>query len=756
MLGDGDATMEEFMNAPDVLVRRLPPALTLVRRVAFLSLAPTLACLAAPLALALFPACLAAGPAPGQPVPTIRRPVVDTYHGETVTDDYRWLENWDDPEVQAWSEAQNTRARAFLDAIPGRPEVARRMAELLSFESVSYRGLVERGGRIFAEERKPPREQPLLVALASAAAPGSAHAVCDPLALDSTGRTSIDWFVPSPDGKRVAVSLSQGGSEVGSVRVFDAETGRELPGGPVPRANTGTASGSLAWAADGGSFWYTRHPGADEVKDADLGFFQVIYRHVVGSPAAGDTPSLTEGLPRTAESSLEATDDGRFVSDLVQLGDGGDYELFLLDTAKETWTKVARYEDGVTAARFGLDDGLWISERGEQGRGRILRLEPGATDLASALTVVPEGAAIIGSFEVTNDRLWVVEQAGGPSHLRRYDIRGNDLGEAPAPPVSSVYGLTRTAGGAIIFHLEGYTKPGGWWLAMPDGAVKPTALRETSPASLDAVQVVRLEAISKDGTRVPMTVLVPPGVKKDGTAPALLTGYGGFGISAAPGFSRERIAWLEQGCVWAEANLRGGAEFGEAWHLAGNLTRKQNVFDDFVACAEKLVADGYTNPGRLAIQGGSNGGLLVGAALTQRPDLFRAVVAEVGYYDMLRYETRPNGQFNNTEYGTVENADQYRALRAYSPYHAVKDGVRYPPTLFLTGANDPRVDPFHSRKMVARLQAVGSEAWLRTSGSTGHGIGTPLSERIAESVDVHSFLDAMLMVHAGHGGGGSR
>ncbi len=693
--------------------------------------------------------CRADLPVPAAAIVTPVRPVVDVYHGDTVTDDYRWLENGGDPEVQAWSEAQNLRSRAFLDAIPGRPEIARRITELLSFESASYGSLVERGGRLFAEERKPPRDQPALVTLPSADRPGAARVIVDPLAIDATGGTSMDWFVPSPDGTLVAVSLSQGGSEDGSVRVFDVVSGQELPGGPVPNANSGTAGGSLAWAADGRSFWYTRHPREGEVKDEDLGFFQAVHRHLVGRPAAEDTPSLREELPRTAENFLESSDDGRFVSDLVQLGDGGDFELFLLDTVKDTWTKIASYEDEVTAARFGPDGALWLLDRGAQGRGRILRLDPGAASLTAATVVVPEGAAIIGGFEVTRDRLWVIEQAGGPSRLRRYDRDGSDLGEVPIPPVTSVYGLTRTEDGSVLFHLEGYTRPGGWFRAGADGSVRPTALQEASPADLSAVQVVRLEAISKDGTRVPLTVLVPPGAGKDGTAPALLTGYGGFEISMTPGFSRDRIAWLEQGCVWAEANLRGGGEFGEAWHLAGNLIHKQNVFDDFLACAEKLVADGYADPGRLAIQGGSNGGLLVGAALTQRPELFRAVVAEVGYFDMLRYETRPNGQFNNTEYGTVGKAAEYRALRAYSPYHAVREGVRYPPTLFLTGANDPRVDPLHSRKMVARLQAVGSEAWLRTSGSTGHGIGTPLSARIAESVDVHAFLDKNLQVHDG-------
>jgi prolyl oligopeptidase len=264
-----------------------------------------------------------------------------------------------------------------------------------------------------------------------------------------------------------------------------------------------------------------------------------------------------------------------------------------------------------------------------------------------------------------------------------------------------------------------------------------------SPASFSDVEVIRVSAISKDNTRVPMNILRRKGTKLDGNNPTLLYGYGGYGINESPAFSARRRAWLDHGGVWVTANLRGGAEFGDSWHEQGRLTKKQNVFDDFIACAEYLIKSKYTSPEKLAIEGGSNGGLLMGAALTQRPELFRAVVSHVGIYDMLRVETFPNGAFNVTEFGTVKETEQFKALYAYSPYHHVKDGTDYPAVLFLTGDNDGRVDPMNSRKMTARLQAAthsGRPVFLRTSSGSGHGIGTALNERIEQDADVFAFL----------------
>jgi prolyl oligopeptidase len=317
-----------------------------------------------------------------------------------------------------------------------------------------------------------------------------------------------------------------------------------------------------------------------------------------------------------------------------------------------------------------------------------------------------------------------------------------------------VYELCALGGGdSVLVNTASYLQQSTWYRYDPPtsgrGTLAPTTLTTPLGVDLGAVEVVTESAKSKDGTLVPLTIIRPKGTRLAGSNPTLLTGYGGFGVSQSPGFDLGSKVWLEQGGVVAIAGLRGGGEFGAAWHEAGRLLHKQNVFDDFIACAQHLIRTRVTNPERLAIQGGSNGGLLMGAAMTQRPELFRAVVSHVGIYDMLRVELSPNGAFNVPEYGSVADPAQFRALYAYSPYHRVKDGVAYPPVLFLTGANDPRVDPMQSRKMTARLQAASAGknlVLLRTSASSGHGIGTSLDERIEQEVDVWAFLFKVLGV----------
>jgi prolyl oligopeptidase len=327
--------------------------------------------------------------------------------------------------------------------------------------------------------------------------------------------------------------------------------------------------------------------------------------------------------------------------------------------------------------------------------------------------------------------------------VRVFDLAGKGAGAVPILPVSAVGELVG-AGDDLLFRNTSYIDPPGWYRYAPaTGKTTRTALFQTSPADYGDAEVLRDAAVSADGTRVPLNILRKKGTKLDGQNPTLLRGYGGYAVSRTPRFSASDRVWLDHGGVMVVANLRGGGEFGEAWHQAGALTKKQNVFDDFAACARRLVAAGYTKPERLAIMGGSNGGLLMGAALTQHPELYRAVVSYVGIYDMLRVELTPNGAFNVTEFGTVKDPKHFEALFAYSPLHHVENGATYPSILFLTGANDPRVDPFHSRKMTARLQAASGSArpvLLRTSDDTGHGIGTPLDAEIEEDVDVYAFL----------------
>jgi prolyl oligopeptidase len=316
--------------------------------------------------------------------------------------------------------------------------------------------------------------------------------------------------------------------------------------------------------------------------------------------------------------------------------------------------------------------------------------------------------------------------------------------EVPALPVSSVGGLHCWSGDELLFANTSFLVPSGWYEWEP-GMKQPrtTAFQMTSPANFSDIEVVREFATSKDGTKIPLSILRKKGIKLDGNNPTLLTGYGGYGVSLTPGFSSTRRLWFDAGGVYAVANLRGGGEFGEAWHLAGNLTHKQNVFDDFIACAEHLIQRKYTSPSKLAVMGSSNGGLLMGAFLTQRPDLARAVVSRVGIYDMLRVELDPNGAFNTTEFGSVKDADDFKALYAYSPYHHVQDGTAYPAVLFPCGETDGRVNPAHSRKMTARLQAASSSGLpvlLRTTATAGHGMGSSLKDRVAEQADIYTFL----------------
>ena len=678
-------------------------------------------------------------PTPGAP-PTRKAPVTDDYAGVQVRDDYRWLENGNDPAVQAWSEAQNAHARAVLDGLPGFDAIRERVRQIATFQSPSYGSLVRRGRWIFALKTAPPRQQPFLVVLESPDHPESEKVVADPNAIDPKGGTEVDFFVPSLDGRRVAVSLSQGGSEAGDVSVWDVDSGRKLED-VVPRVNGGTAGGSVAWNADGSGFFYTRYPHARERPAADLDFFQQVYFHRLGTPISEDRYAVGREFPRIAETSLTSSEDGRFVLATVKNGDGGEAAQYLR-TADGAWKRVATEADDAAHGRFGPDGALYLLSHKGAPRGRILRLEPGATDLAAAKPLVPEGEDAIEDFLVGPRRIWVADIAGGPSRLRCLASDGSLAAHVPLLPVSSVSGMA-VSGDDLLFENQSDLEPPAWYLASPEGKVSKTRLARRSPVDFSDDEVVEDTATSKDGTKIPMRILKAKSLVLDGDRPTLLHSYGGYALSERPAYEPMLKVWLEQGGVWADASIRGGGEYGESWHRSGRLTVKQNVFDDFIACARRLIEAKYTKPSRLAIEGWSNGGLLVGAAFTQHPELFGAVVAHVGIYDMLRYELSPNGAFNVTEFGTVRNPAQFAALHAYSPYHHVVDGTAYPPILFMTGANDPRVDPLQSRKMTARLQAArGPEGTflLRTSASSGHGIGSSLDEKIGEQTDVFAFL----------------
>ena len=676
------------------------------------------------------------------PPTTPRKSVTLDYQGVHVTDDYQWLESGAEPQVRHWSEEQNGRTRQFLDHLPAVAAIRKRVTQLESAASADYTDLRYRAGTLFSLKFQPPKQQPFLVSLKSADDLRSERVIVDPNRMNPKGTTAIDFYVPSLDGRLVAVSLSEGGSESGDVSVFDAATGRKLPD-LIPRVNGGTAGGSLTWNRDGSGFYYTRYPRGRERPPEDFNFYQQVYFHKLGAPASEDVYCIGKEFPRIAEIALQTSDDGRYVLASVANGDGGEYSHYLLSPAG-TWSRITDFSDKIVSVKIGPDGVLYLLSRNGAARGKILRLSPETPLLARAETAVQEGDGAILDFEPAASRIYVVISLGGPEQLLAFDREGRKQKPVEIKPISSVGQVVRLASDDILFRNESYLDPPAWFRF--DAAAEhtlATALFRTSPAKFADTEVVRESAPSKDGTKIPMSVIRLKGTPLNHGNATILTGYGGFGVNRSPSFDAVNRLWIEQGGVIASANLRGGGEYGEDWHRAGNLTNKQNVFDDFSACAQRLIEAGYTSPGKLAIRGGSNGGLLMGAALTQHPELFRAVVSHAGIYDMLRVETTPNGAFNVTEYGTVKDPAQFKALYAYSPYHHVADGTAYPAVLFLTGANDPRVDPWHSRKMTARLQAATSSGLpilLRTSGSTGHGIGSALSEVISEEADVFTFL----------------
>ena len=676
---------------------------------------------------------------------TAKKSVSDSFHGTQVTEEYRWLEDGKDPAVRDWSLAQLKVTRGVLDALPSLPPLRARLKDLYGTAPVRYSDFFQRGA-FFAMKRQPPKNQPFLVVMKSAGEVATERVLLDPNVLDAKGTTAIDWYFPSLDGKHVAVSLSENGSEDGSVHVIETATGKRLAD-VVPRAQYPTGGGSLAWNEKGDGFYYTRYPQGNERPAEDANFYQQVYFHKLGTPPSADTYVIGKEFPRIGETALSSTRDGRYVLATVANGDGGEYAFYLRNPAGR-WTRVADHADQVKAIELGFDGKLYLLSRKGAPRGTVLALPMDKPDLAAARVVVPEGDASIEGMEPAASRLYVAYMVGGPSEVRVFDLAGKRLQVLPTEPVSSNSLGARIGGDEILVGSESYLRAFAWYLYSPKAnRLVRTALAGESKVKFDDAEVVREMAVSKDGAKVPVNILMKRGTKRDGSNPLLLYGYGGYGVNETPRFSLFNRVWLDHGGIFAAVNLRGGGEFGEEWHLAGNLTRKQNVFDDMIAAAQHVIDRGYTRPDKLAALGGSNGGLLMGAIATQRPDLFRAVVSAVGLYDMLRVELTPNGSFNVTEFGTVKDPAQFKALLAYSPYHNVKDGTAYPAILLTTGENDGRVDPYNSRKMAARLQAAnpnGRPILLRVSMDTGHGIGTSLEKRVEETSDEVAFLMSQL------------
>jgi prolyl oligopeptidase len=676
--------------------------------------------------------------------------VTDVYHGVAVTDAYQWLEDTQSPEVKSWVGAQNARSRHFLDALPQRAGVKKEIESMMGSGHVSRRYFTYTGGHLFAMKEQSPKNQRMLVLLDSPSNVRAERTIIDPNLIDPRGRTTIDWYVPSQDGHLVAASLSENGSEDGTVYVYEVATGKRLAD-VVPRAQYPTGGGSLVWSPDNAGFLYTRYPQGTERAKEDRNFFQQVYFHRLGTPASSDRYVIGAEFPRVAEIALQSSDDGQYVLADVANGDGGEHAFYLRHKDGH-WTRLADFKDGFRNAVFGRDGRIYVVASAGSPRGQIAAFDPAGLleGFSDARIIIPESEEVIERVVAGQSRVYVEYLAGGPTEIRMFGQDGRYYGRLGSLPIGSAEIGCVLQKDALLFGNESYTRAFAWYVFEGgDVAIKPvrTHLSDepvyTQDGELRDAEAVREFATSADGTRIPMTLIYPAGMNLDGSHPTLLTAYGGYGISLSPRFSRDVALWVRHGGVFAVANLRGGGELGEEWHRAGYLTHKQNVFEDFIACATHLVERGYTSKRRLAIRGGSNGGLLMGAVTVQRPELFRAVVSDVGIYDMLRVERTPNGAFNVTEYGSVEDALQFEALYAYSPFHHVIDGTHYPAMLLTTGEHDGRVAPWMSYKMAARLQAadpVGQPILLRVAADEGHGIGTSLSARIEESADAFAFL----------------
>ena len=675
-----------------------------------------------------------------------RRPVTDTYWGVNVTDNYQYLERVDEAEVLEWANAQNAYTRDWLDSQPQRQPILDRIVQLTHDVSPHYFRLKATGGRIFAIKRQPPKEQPFLVVFPPGESLTGERVLVDPNEIDPGGSTSIDFFEPSLDGSLVAVSLSQGGTEDGTLHIYETASGRER-GDVIHRVNGGTAGGSVAWTPGNQGLFYTRYPYPGERPDEDLSFYQQIWYHALGTPVKTDSYILGTSFPRIAEIELQTSEDGRYVLTEVSNGDGGEYAYWLKGPDFD-WSRIADFSDKIVHATIGPDNALYLLSRKDAPRKQILRLPMTTPDLNKATVVAPQSDSVIRSYLPTASRLYVVEMLGGPMRLRAYDLSDGSSTVVDTSDPSTISGLVHLTGDEILLQRQSYLTPPTVYRYRPAGKageLEPTPLAYRSPADYSDCEVRRINATADDGTEIPITIVMRKGTPLDGSAPLLLYGYGSYGATMSPYFSAHRRVWIEQGGIYAVANIRGGGAFGDQWHRVANLENKKLTMDDFAACARYLGRE-YSSPDRIAIQGGSAGGLMVFGVMAHHPTVCATVLAHVGISDALRTELSPNGEFNITEFGTVRDETQFHGMYRYSPYHAVRDGTVYPPVLATTGMNDPRVEPWQSFKMVAALQASGTPnpVLLRVSHGTGHGGGTGLSERDQQLADSYTFLFATL------------
>ncbi len=673
-----------------------------------------------------------------------RLELVEDIAGTTVADPYRWLEDPADPRTVAWGAAQDALASAYLDALPGREHLRGRITDLLKAGVVGPPAW--RGDRAFFVRRGAEQEHAVVVVRE---ADGSERVLLDPMAIDPSGMTTLDSWQPDKEGRQLAYQLSTGGDEESALRVMLVDTG-DIIDGPIDRIRYSP----VGWLVGGEAFYYVRRLPPEDVPADETQYHRRLWLHRVGTPASDDVLIFGDGQDKTAFFGGGVSTDGRWLTVSATEGTAPRNDLWIADlhaTGPEApaLVPVQVGVDAQTGLHVGRDGRLYLHTNRDAPRGRLCVASPEDPSYEKWIDLVPEDPeAVLEDFAILEPTgtLLVSRTRHAVSELADHDLATGRLRtQVELPGLGSIGGISE--------RPEGGTEA---WLGYTDHVTAPLVLRydavegsvsvwATPPGTVETPEVHARQDVytSRDGTQVRLFIL--SGEKSpSGSRPTILYGYGGFGIPMTPGFSATALAWVEAGGVYAVACLRGGAEEGDDWHRAGMRERKQNVFDDFHAAAEHLIADGWTTPEQLGISGGSNGGLLVGAAVTQRPDLFAAVVCSAPLLDMVRYELHGLGRLWSTEYGSAADASELAALHAYSPYHNVSDGVDYPSVLFTVFDSDTRVDPLHARKMCAALQHATSgdrPILYRREADVGHGARS-VTRSVGLSVDTMSYLAA--------------
>ena len=667
----------------------------------------------------------------------------DIYHGTSIADPYRWLEDANSAETKTWVDAQNKVTQAFLGQIPERETIKQRLTKLWNYErfSVPYK----ESGRYFYSRNDGLQNQAVLYTMKSLA--DTPRMLLDPNTLAADGTVALAGSAVSPDGKYLAYGTAASGSDWNEWKVRDIDTGKDLD----DHLKWVKFSGA-SWTPDGKGFFYSRYDAPDEAsKLAGVNYFQKLYFHKIGTPQSADV--LVYDRPDEKEWGFggEVTDDGKYLIITATKGTAPKYRIFYKDLTQPE-SKVLPLIDKFEASYDFIDnDGpvFFFKTDKNAPRARVIAIDTRKPAEADWKQIIGESAQTLVGANLVNNQFVAEYLADARSMVKLFDRKGKAVREIKLPGIGSVSGLGGKRGDVETFYsFTGFTNPTTIYrLDMKSG--KSSVFRQPKvDFDPSGYQTRQQFFTSRDGTKVPMFIVSKKGIKLDGSNPTYLYGYGGFNVSITPSFSPANLAWMEMGGVYAVANLRGGGEYGEAWHEAGTKLQKQNVFDDFIGAAEWLVANKVTSPAKLAIGGGSNGGLLVGAAMTQRPDLFGAAIPQVGVLDMLRFHKFTIGWAWTSDYGSSDNADEFKALVKYSPLHNLKQGACYPATMITTADHDDRVVPAHSFKFAAAAQEAqakgGAPILIRIDVKAGHGAGKPTAKVIEEVADRWGFLSRTL------------